>query len=102
MDVKNGTLVRLNQPCLRNPKGALGVCIDRYLLDNRPGYQFIFENGETDGFSNDDCNLFLEKIGETMEMYNFKNVIKLDTDYRNGYFNSAFELGHSHLERGTV
>lgn len=92
-----GTIVKLKVPCLGNPIGAVGVGFNDY----GDGCQFIFENGDYDGFSSrlDDIisgseqDTFLEKVGfdEDVATYQFRNVMQVSQDFRNGFFNSALK-----------
>ena len=81
-----GTVVLLKEACLGNSINSKGICYNVYNLSNRPGYSVIFENGEYDGFSPDECNRFLEEVMDTPFTYNFTNVMKLSRDYDNGIF----------------
>lgn len=96
--MRNGTIVRLKVNCLGNKIGTLGVGFNDYIS----GCQFIFENGEYDGFSLDshfdegksEQSIFLEEIGfdDKIANYQFKNVMQVSQDFRNGFFNSTFIL----------
>ncbi|MEK8023235.1 MAG: hypothetical protein AAB229_05440 [Candidatus Hydrogenedentota bacterium] len=91
VEFKIGHIVRLKQPCLGNPAGALGVCYEKYRLDDRWGASFIFENGEYDGFSDEDAGTILVKAGfePHVAKYRFTNVIQLSRDFAAGRFASA-------------
>lgn len=97
-----GHLVSLKIPCLGNPVGTIGVCFDDY----GDGRQYIFENGEYDGFSLErrvpnsknetELDAFLNDLGfhdEEHFQYDFTNVIKLGQDFRKGVFDLAFQEG---------
>lgn len=93
-----GTIVHLKVNCLGNKIGTLGVGFNDYIS----GCQFIFENGEYDGFSiekyfeekQSEQILFLEEIGFDKEIsnYKFKNVMQVSQDFRNGFFNSVLNI----------
>ncbi|MFV2016689.1 MAG: hypothetical protein ACC656_14760 [Candidatus Heimdallarchaeota archaeon] len=92
-----GTIVKLKVPCMGNSPGTKGVAFNDY----QQGCQFIFENGDYDGFSNELDNVFqgteqsafLEEIGfdDKITNYQFKNVMQVTQDFRNGVFNSALK-----------
>ncbi len=89
--MKVGTLVKLKVPCLGNEAGAQGVCFDVYQLgDYPPGAQIIFENGNYDGFSQEEQAQFLEEMCDTSFQYEFTHVIQLGNDFRAGVFDYAF------------
>jgi len=44
--------------------GERGVCYEVYVLGQRPGFSFLFEQGRYDGFSPEDVALFLTITGE--------------------------------------
>ena len=89
-----GTIVRLKVPVLGNGIGTLGVCYENYTLggigtpQQREGASFIFENGYYDGFSLNEQNFMLRKVGfnEALAGYKFANVIILTHDYNSNYF----------------
>ncbi len=85
--IKVGTLVKLKVPCLGNEIGTVGVCYEEYQL-NGNGRSIIFENGNYDGFSEDEQESFLEVVGTypLLETYQFKNVMQLSWDYDSGVF----------------
>lgn len=90
-----GSLVRLNVPCLGNDVGTVGVCYEVYDLGGRKGYSFIFENGNYDGFSPDECDKLLTEIGSYPLIYQFENVSRLWLDWDLGKFDLVFELAKS-------
>ena len=92
---KVGSLVRLKVWCLGNDVGTIGVCYEVYNFGDYTGYSFIFENGNYDGFSPEECDRFLKEIGRYPLIYTFENVIKLDRDFRNGLFESVFNLART-------
>lgn len=87
---KVGTVVRLKIPCLKNPEGTLGVCFNKW----EDIAQFIFENGEYDGFDEIGQDRYLEEIGfcDAVADYEFKNVIQVGCDYDAGKFTPAFVI----------
>jgi hypothetical protein len=84
-----GTVVRLKSPLLKNQAGVLGVVF----YDYGDGSQVIFENGELDGFSLDEQNEYLAKIGTSplLEGYQFQSVMKVDWDFHSGVFDSVLK-----------
>lgn len=101
--MKVGTIYKLKVDCLGNRAGALGVVF----YDYGDGFQAIFENGGYDGFSSTskvydslrkgvgevtEIDHFLEKVGfeESLVGYQFKNVLQVSADYRNGRFDIAW------------
>jgi len=93
-----GDVVKLKRECLGNPIGTYGVGFNDY----ETGCQFIFENGGLDEFNSEEKiksfkyqteqEFFLEFIREeeSLQDYEFKNVIQVDIDFRKGLFNRAF------------
>lgn len=92
-----GTVVKLKLTCLGNIPGTLGVCFNEY----SDGSQFIFKNGEYDGFSiipygeldKSELEEFLEVVGfdDELSNYKFKNVMKVSQDFRKGIFKHALK-----------
>ena len=81
-EIKTGDIAQLKVPLLGNPKGAFGVCYEKYhLIDD--GWSFIFENGNYDGFSEWEVKKFLKIVGHTcaVEDYRFSNVMQLTHDF---------------------
>ena len=73
--------------------GERGVCYEVYALGGRPGYSFLFEQGRYDGFSPEDVALFLPITGEVcaaVAAYQFTNVTRLQRDWAQGRFATAF------------
>jgi hypothetical protein len=90
--LKVGTIVRLKTPLMDNNAGTIGVCYEVYDHGWGRGVSVIFQNGNYDGFSTRDQDLFLEFVRETNFTYNFQSVIKLFQDFTNGMFNEVLEL----------
>jgi len=84
-----GTVVRLQVPCLGNEAGTLGVGFNDY----EDGCQFIFENGDYDGFSLEEQENYLEfvRIEPSLINYKFINVVQVSRDYQDGIFNKGFK-----------
>jgi len=87
--MKVGTTVKLNRPVLGNESGTYGVCFNDY----GTGGQIIFPNGNYDGFSTEEQEQFLVKIGfdYSVAKYLFTNVIQLSYDFEAGTFDSVFK-----------
>jgi len=87
-----GQIVWLKVALLGNLPGTLGVCFHVYNLGKGPAGQYIFENGEYDGFSPSEQEKYLEWVGDCEELKNYKftNVIRVSRDYQAGIFNPAF------------
>lgn len=86
-----GNIYELKVGCLGNKTGTKGVCFNDY----GDGFQVIFPNGKYDGFSSthkcfDDkvveADFFLEEVGfDPLSVdYQFKNVMQVEKDFRNG------------------
>ena len=94
--MKIGTIVKLKVGCLGNEPGTLGVVFYEY----GDGSQAIFQNGNYDGFSETsimpngeiEADFFLEKVGfcDSLAGYQFKNVIMVEQDFRNGIFSEIW------------
>lgn len=89
--MKVGSIVTLKVPMLSCETGARGVAYEHYVLGDRDGLSFIFENGRYDGFSPDEQRDYLEEIGfdPAMAIYKFRSVMYLDDDFRKGRFDLA-------------
>ena len=87
-----GTVVTLKVHCLGNRAGSLGVCYEKYVIGGLEGHSFIFQNGDYDGFSPDEVVELLDVVGMIYSCagYQFKNVIQLSRDFKNGVFSDAF------------
>ena len=95
--LKVGTVVRLKVPLLRNEAGVLGVCYEAHSYGWGPGASVIFENGDYDGFSQDEQNWFLEVVRESNLSYNFQNVMTLSRDFDKGVFNEVLGITDSQI-----
>ena len=89
-----GHVVKLTRACLGNPVGTVGFVVEEYKDfdgSEKPGLQIIFANGEHDGFSVADQELFLEFVEGNVHSkharYEFTNVIRMYDDYKKGYWN---------------
>lgn len=87
-----GDKVTLKVPMLGCNIGDVGVVYEEYDLGDGHGASVIFSNGLYDGFSPDEQEKFLKKIGrcDDVKGYSFTNVIRLERDFREGVFNKAF------------
>lgn len=86
-----GTIFKLNRPMLGMPKGSMGYVFNQYQDFDNPnkiGVQIIFSNGNYDGFSAMEQEVFLEKIGVDPRYteYFFENVMQVSRDYLEGYW----------------
>lgn len=81
-----GTVATLKLPCLGNPAGARGVCYEVYRIGHRPGWSFVFKNGNYDGFSPCEVVQFLRVVGHSGLRYSFRDVGRLAADFRDGHF----------------
>jgi hypothetical protein len=83
-----GDVVILRVPMLNEILYAVGVVFNDY----GSGVQIIFEKGGLDGFSEDEQEMFLKKVGHdpATELYKFKNVIQVSADYDSGLWNFVF------------
>jgi len=84
-----GTVVKLKLPLLGNPVGTLGIGFNDY----GDGCQFIFANGNYDGFNKKEQELYLEyiRIEPSLTGYEFSNVIYVSEDYNAGVFDRGFK-----------
>ena len=90
--MKVGTIVKLQLACLGNEVGTRGVVYDEYNIGTK-GVSVIFENGEYDGFSEEEQRMFLKEKGicEELSTYKFTNVMQLSRDFDNGIFDNALK-----------
>lgn len=82
MTINVGDVVQLKKPLLGNQKNALGICYEKYRLIE-PGWSFIFQNGNYDGFCEWEVRKFLRVVGHvtSVEDYRFSNVMQLSRDF---------------------
>ena len=90
---------RERQPISLRPgpcsQGAIGVVYGQYRIGNHAGASVILENGEYDGFSEIEQEMFLERLSESEELagYEFVSVMHLRSDYDDDLFVEAFRKG---------
>lgn len=86
--MKVGTIVKLKVPLLDNSMDAVGIAFNDY----GSGTQFIFPNGNLDGFDLEEQRRFLEELGvePELEAYKFSSVIRTWTQYEEGFFDEYF------------
>jgi len=96
-DLGVGTRVVTKQSILGCTAGTYGVCFHVYNLGGRIGYQFLFANGQYDGFSEEEVHQFLNLVDivESLTDYEFENVIQLGRDYKEGKFHDAFYIPYN-------
>lgn len=84
-----GNLMKLKRNCLGNSIGTIGVVFNDY----GSGIQVIFPNGKYDGFGIDDMDNWIDQVGHSSdhELYEFKNVMQVSQDFKNGLWNSVFK-----------
>lgn len=94
--MRQGSVVMLKRGLLGNEAYTLGVCYDSYIIGNRTGLSFIFENGEHDGFSPEEQDKFLFEVDFSMvtSNYQFTNVIKLQEDFHEIKMNALSSPKH--------
>jgi len=96
-----GTLVTLKKGMLGNMAGTVGVGFNAY----DGGVQFIFENGNYDGFSHDEIRLYLEVLEANpplaliQQIPPFTSVINTSRQWQGGVFNRYFDRAKSLLVR---
>jgi len=93
--LQHGGSVSLKVTCLGNLPGTVGVVFNEYDLGNRQGVQIMFENGNYDGFSEEEVEEFCEIISaepffKQPRIPPFKNVMVTADRYNNGYFRPVF------------
>jgi hypothetical protein len=99
MNLEVGDIVILKKDVLRNQAGTKGVVFHTYPDFDDPlekqGAQIIFKNGEYDGFSAEEQDLFLSKeqnlsVSSFIANYKFDNVMKVSYDFEKGFWNEIF------------
>lgn len=88
-----GDVVEINTAMLGCMPGAIGVVYEEYDIGGGAGASVILENGAYDGFSPEEQRMFLKKIGkcDAVKGYVFKNVIRLEQDFQQGFFKPGFK-----------
>jgi len=89
MELTIGSRVVLLRNMLGEHGGSVGYVCNVYRdFDNpsKQGVQVIFSGGGFDGFSQREQELYLEHRGDDprYSTYNFKNVLQVEKDFRNG------------------
>lgn len=104
-----GSVVVSQINCLVCEKGEIGLIYEKYIMngyfpeypDGYVGYSIIFENGGYDGW---DPHLLVKTMLiphisiPYITKYNFKSVVQLTQDYRNGLFVPAFQEARQRLD----
>lgn len=90
-----GDIVVLKRAVLDCESGTLGFVFNTYLDyddSSKKAAQIVFENGDYDGFSYREQQLFLhpQKYPSNID-YKFSNVMILARDCQKGLFNEAWE-----------
>lgn len=88
-----GDVVEINTAMLGCMPGAIGVVYEEYDIGGGAGASVILENGAYDGFAPEEQRMFLKKIGkcDAVKEYVFKNVIRLEQDFQQGFFKPGFK-----------
>lgn len=84
-----GRKYKLVRGMLGNVAGTEGYVFNQYYgTSGRDGIQIIFPNGNYDGFSPHEQDMFLEFIEDCKRYsdYEFKNVIQVSRDFKSGYW----------------
>jgi len=98
MKLNVGDVVTLAIPMLGCNTGTRGVVFEVYEDfddSSKQGAQIIFENGDYDGFSYEEQQMYLNE--ETVFPYQkrhdyvFENVITVSRDFRNGYWDDVLK-----------
>ncbi len=86
-----GTIVTLKVSFMDEPIGTKCFVYEHY--GTQGGLSIISENGkDIGGFSLDEQADYLEYYSDTGKYYNFKNVLTLYEDWRNGIFKEFFNM----------
>lgn len=92
-----GDVVTVGRACLGNPAGALAVVVELYQATwdgaDYTGWSLLFENGNHDGFSPSDCDVFdVRKVGHDpiCARYVWTNAVRLYQDWCEGKFASVW------------
>lgn len=88
-----GSVVKSKVHILGNEIGTFGVIYEEYNLGDGHGVSIIFENGNYDGFSEDEQDTYVEEIGFNSKCsnYKFSDVMKVSQDFKIGKFDSALK-----------
>lgn len=92
-----GSMRQLRKNVLGNEKGTWGVCFNVIRSNSGKTYQFIFPNGNLDGFSQDDMDYFFNEdqmYCPELSGYEFKSVIKTSRDFNSDVFKIAWKYIH--------
>ena len=86
-----GAFFKLKKAMLGVNVGDVGYVFNQcgdFDVNGGCGIQVIFSNGNYDGFSVEEQELYLEFKGFNLNYveYNFKNVLQVSRDYSNGYW----------------
>ena len=89
-----GQKVELRVQCLGNPAYTPGYVVDVYkdfVHPSEEGVMVIFPNGNYDGFSHEEQELFFcyepePRIDTLYNAYKFTNVIQLSRDFDKGFW----------------
>jgi len=88
-----GSLARIKENS-QTGSGELAYVYDTYSdfdQAGKVGVCLITQSGnDTGGWSKEEQDMFLEVIGHTGWDYQFKNVIQLDRDFKDGIFTKIF------------
>jgi len=98
MELTVGDVVTTRLEVLGCKPGTRGVVYETYPdfdIPGKMGASIIFENGDYDGFSIKDQELFLKEehiqyIPFYIRDYKFTNVMKLSRDFRNDFWGEIF------------
>ena len=78
-------------------ENAVGIIYEVYERGpGRPGVSLLLSNGrDLGGFSPDEADQFLQRLGHTGLDYEFEYVGRLHQDFSRGRFADAFHLAHT-------
>lgn len=82
-----------------------GIVYESYTLGGRKGVSIIFENGGYDGFSPEDCAIFILPEGSSCpkaSAYHFSNVGQLANDHRAKKFDFSSHRPFAEIERSEI
>ena len=88
-----GMVCSVGRRCMNNREGALAVVYENYDFEGRMfGVSMIFQNGNYDGFSEEDMQIFEVnpvRLNPHLAKYKFQNVGQLSDHFRIGVFDKA-------------